>query len=60
MYLAADTEKQELNLGEFADLGFADYVFTSAEHGRGFPRLADKLNSMLKSLGATSWMKSLG
>ena len=49
----ADTEKQELNLGEFADLGFSDYVFTSAEHGRGFPRLADKLNAMLKSLGAT-------
>ena len=30
----ADTEKQELNLGEFAELGFSDYVFTSAAHGR--------------------------
>ncbi len=49
----ADTEKQELNLGEFAGLGFADYVFTSAAHGRGFAQLADKLNRHLKSLGAT-------
>ncbi len=49
----ADTEKQELNLGEFAELGFSDYVFTSAAHGRGFAQLADKLNRRLKSLGAT-------
>ena len=49
----ADTEKQELNLGEFAELGFSDYVFTSAAHGRGFAQLADKLNRQLKSLGAT-------
>ncbi len=49
----ADTEKQELNLGEFTELGFKDYVFTSAAHGRGFHELASKLNGALKSLGAT-------
>lgn len=49
----ADTEKQELNLGEFAELGFKDYVFTSAAHGRGFAKLAEKLNGRLKELGAT-------
>lgn len=49
----ADTEKQELNLGEFTDLGFPDYLFTSAEHGRGFAELAEKLNRLLKSLGAS-------
>lgn len=49
----ADTEKQELNLGEFMGLGFADYVFTSAEHGRGFAALADKLNPLLEKLHAT-------
>ncbi len=50
----ADTDKQELNLGEFTDLGFADYVFTSAAHGRGFHELAQKLNAELKKLGATA------
>lgn len=49
----ADSEKQELNLGEFTALGFSDYVFTSAAHGRGFAELADKLNTRLKTLGAT-------
>lgn len=49
----ADTEKQELALGEFMELGFANYVFTSAEHGRGFPTLASKLNPILKNLHAT-------
>lgn len=48
----ADTDKQELNLGEFSDLGFHDYVFTSAAHGRGFDKLAGKLNAALKQLGA--------
>ena len=48
----ADTDKQELNLGEFSDLGFHDVVFTSAAHGRGFDRLAAKLNTALKQLGA--------
>ncbi|MDO4222086.1 MAG: ribosome biogenesis GTPase Der [Akkermansia sp.] len=48
----ADTEKQELNLGEFTELGFADYVFTSAAHGRGFHQLASRLNAALKKLGA--------
>ena len=48
----ADTEKQELNLGEFTGLGFESYVFTSAAHGRGFKQLAAKLNAVLKSLGA--------
>lgn len=49
----ADTDKQELNLGEFTALGFSNYVFTSAAHGRGFEDLARKLNAELKSLGAT-------
>ncbi len=49
----ADSDKQELNLGEFMELGFKDYVFTSAAHGRGFHELAGKLNQALKSLGAT-------
>lgn len=49
----ADTDKQELNLGEFTELGFAEYVFTSAAHGRGFEALAAKLDRHLKSLGAT-------
>lgn len=48
----ADTDKQELNLGEFTELGFSDYVFTSAAHGRGFSQLASKLNAQLKALGA--------
>lgn len=48
----ADTEKQDLNLGEFAQLGFADMLFTSAAHGRGFPELAAALNGELKKLGA--------
>ncbi len=49
----ADTEKQELNLGEFTDLGFSDYIFTSAAHGRGFAELASRLNKQLKALGAS-------
>ncbi len=49
----ADTDRQELNLGEFTELGFADYVFTSAAHGRGFHELAQKLNAELKKLGAS-------
>lgn len=48
----ADTDKQDLNLGEFAGLGFKDYVFTSAAHGRGFGELADKLNNWLCNFGA--------
>lgn len=48
----ADTEKQELNLGEFVSLGFKDEVFVSAAHGRGFGQLADKLNNVLKKMGA--------
>lgn len=48
----ADTEKQELNLGEFASLGFQDEVFVSAAHGRGFGQLADKLNRALRAMGA--------
>lgn len=48
----ADTEKQDLNLGEFASLGFGDEVFVSAAHGRGFGQLAEKLNAALKKMGA--------
>ena len=48
----ADTEKQELTLGEFAGMGFGEHVFTSAAHGRGLQRLADLLNTHLKALGA--------
>ncbi len=50
----ADSDKQELNLGEFMELGFRDYVFTSAAHGRGFHELANKLNQALKALGANA------
>lgn len=48
----ADTDKQELNLGEFTELGFDDYLFTSAAHGRGFAELSSLLNKRLKALGA--------
>ncbi len=48
----ADTEKQELSFGEFAELGFESYVFTSAAHGRGLDILSDRLGGMLKTLGA--------
>lgn len=48
----ADTDKQELTLGEFARMGFAEYVFTSAAHGRGLEALASHLNAHLKALGA--------
>ena len=48
----ADTEKQELTLGEFAGMGFDEHVFTSAAHGRGLHELARRLNSHLKALGA--------
>lgn len=48
----ADTDKQELSLGEFAEMGFENYVFTSAAHGRGLRALAAKLDAHLKALGA--------
>ena len=48
----ADNDKQDLNLGEFASMGFEKYVFTSAAHGRGFDELAHKLNLELKDLKA--------
>ena len=48
----ADTEKQELTLGEFATMGFEQHVFTSAAHGRGLQNLAHLLNVHLKALGA--------
>ena len=48
----ADTDKQELSLGEFSGMGFEEYVFTSAAHGRGLEALASKLNAHLKALGA--------
>lgn len=48
----ADTDKQELTLGEFARMGFAEHVFTSAAHGRGLDALAHMLDAHLKALGA--------
>lgn len=48
----ADTDKQELTLGEFSGMGFEEYVFTSAAHGRGLDALAHMLNAHLKRLGA--------
>ena len=48
----ADHEKQDLNLGEFAGLGFDDYIFISAAHGRGFGAFASKLDCKLKELNA--------
>ncbi len=49
----ADTEAQELALGEFMDMGFEHYVFTSAAHGRGLNELRHLLNEELRRLGAT-------
>lgn len=48
----ADHEKQDLNLGEFSGLGFNNYIFLSAAHGRGFSELASKLDTYLKEAGA--------
>ncbi len=48
----ADTPKQELTLGEFASMGFSEYVFTSAAHGRGLEHLLGLLNEHLSKLGA--------
>ena len=48
----ADHEKQDLNLGEFAGLGFDDHIFLSAAHGRGFSELASRLDGFLKQKGA--------
>ena len=48
----ADTDKQELTLGEFASMGFQEHVFTSAAHGRGLEALARLLDAHLKALGA--------
>ncbi len=48
----ADHEKQELNLGEFAELGFDNHIFLSAAHGRGFSDLSNKLDAFLKEAGA--------
>lgn len=48
----ADHEKQDMTLGEFAGLGFHDYVFISAAHGRGFSELATILDQKLEELGA--------
>lgn len=48
----ADHEKQDLNLGEFAGLGFDDHIFLSAAHGRGFSELASRLDAFLKKEGA--------
>lgn len=48
----ADTEKQELNVGEFSSLGFKDVFFVSAAHGRGFAALAGHLDRMLAEMGA--------
>ena len=48
----ADTEKQELTVDEFAQLGFESHVFTSAAHGRGLQKLASMLDEQLRKLGA--------
>lgn len=48
----ADNPKEDLNIGEFSALGFNEYVFLSAAHGRGFDQLAATLNGRLKKLGA--------
>lgn len=51
----ADHAKQELNLGEFASLGFDNYTFTSAAHKRGFSELGSKLDKFLASIAAPTW-----
>ncbi len=48
----ADTGAQELALGEFMDMGFEQYVFTSAAHGRGLDELRRMLDEHLRRLGA--------
>ncbi|MDO4409933.1 MAG: ribosome biogenesis GTPase Der [Akkermansia sp.] len=48
----ADHEKQDLNIGEFASLGFDNYIFLSAAHGRGFSELSRRLDAYLKSVNA--------
>lgn len=52
LFNKADHEKQDLNLGEFASLGFDDHIFLSAAHGRGFSELASRLDDFLKEAGA--------
>ncbi len=47
----ADTAAQELALGEFMDMGFERYVFTSAAHGRGLNELRQVLDEHLSRLG---------
>lgn len=48
----ADTEKQELAFGEFSELGFSRYVFTSAAHRRGMDQLSSALDEQLRALDA--------
>lgn len=48
----ADHDKQDLNLGEFSGLGFDNYIFLSAAHGRGFSELASTLDAFLEKQGA--------
>ena len=50
MFLAVnkvDTEKQEVDVAEFARLGFDNVFPVSAEHGRGFTELLDAMAAVL-------------
>ena len=50
MFLAVnkvDTEKQEVDVAEFARLGFDNVFPLSAEHGRGFTELLDAMAAVL-------------
>lgn len=46
-----DDPRHEASLDEFSALGFSDYVFVSAEHGRHFQRLADAIDAAIAPLG---------
>ncbi len=46
-----DHENQESAAQDFARLGFGDYIAVSAEHGRGFTDLIEKIDNQLIKLG---------
>lgn len=46
----ADTEKIDAMVGDFAALGFGEGLPVSAEHGRGFRALAEKIDKVLAPL----------
>jgi GTP-binding protein len=47
-----DDAKHEASFPDFARLGFAETVFVSAEHGRNFSRLCEKIDRVIAPLAA--------